>query len=247
MTISVGIKLGNSTTKFRIVQANQVLDNIKATKKPLKKPLIKPCIYMEVTATGIDKNILSNLIHVASINDKLRPIILNLFWERESNHSANTKIVKAKDSVSVLPHQGKGYTTIFNGISFPHIDHIDPVAGGFGVLGDIANDGVTFGTVLKAANVLQNAGGLTQAGVGQELIGSAIGDIGKKAGIDVSGVAGVAFPTGGGGGGLSTIASAAAIVGGGSLLKNALASGASTSKTSTADANSFSGPEFPEE
>lgn len=121
------------------------------------------------------------------------------------------------------------------------------LAGGFGVLGDIANDGVTFGTVLKAANVLQNAGGLTQAGVGQELIGSAIGDIGKKAGIDVSGVAGVAFPTGGGGGGLSTIASAAAIVGGGSLLKNALASGASTSKTSTADANSFSGPEFPEE
>ena len=122
------------------------------------------------------------------------------------------------------------------------------LAGGFGVLGDIANDGVSFGTVLKAANVLQNAGGLTQAGIGQELLGSAIGDIGKKAGIDVSGVAGVAFPKGGGGGGgFATIASAAAIVGGGSLLKNALASGASISKTSTASANSFSGPEFPEE
>ena len=116
------------------------------------------------------------------------------------------------------------------------------LAGGFGVLNDITGGTANFGTVLKAANVLQNAGGLTQSGVGQELLGSAIGTIGKKAGVDVSGVAGLAFPSGGGSGGLSTIASAAAIVGGGSLLKNALASGASTSKTSTASANSFSGP-----
>jgi hypothetical protein len=124
------------------------------------------------------------------------------------------------------------------------------LAGGFGVLGDIVNDGVTFGTVLKAANVVQNAGGLTQAGVGQELIGSAIGDIGKKAGIDVSGVAGVAFPNGGGGGAnLSTVATAVALVGGGKLLSNALASGAELSQAATRAEieNSYSGPEFPEE
>jgi hypothetical protein len=124
------------------------------------------------------------------------------------------------------------------------------LAGGFGVLGDIVNDGVTFGTVLKAANVIQNAGGLTQAGVGQELIGSAIGDIGKKAGIDVSGVAGVAFPNGGSGGAnLSTVATAVALVGGGKLLSNALASGAQVSqeRSTSAQENSFSGPEFPEE
>lgn len=116
------------------------------------------------------------------------------------------------------------------------------LAGGYGVLSDITGGTANFGTVLKAANVLQNAGGLNAAGVGQELIGSAIGDIGKKAGIDVSGVAGVAFPKGAGGGSASTAATAAAVVGVGALISKY---GGQTSKTSSASANSFSGPNEP--
>ena len=69
------------------------------------------------------------------------------------------------------------------------------LAGGMSVPGDILNDGVTFGTVLTAANTLQNAGNLTQGGIGGELLGSAIDTIGKTTGIDVSGVAGVITPT----------------------------------------------------
>lgn len=116
------------------------------------------------------------------------------------------------------------------------------LAGGYGVLSDITGGTANFGTVLKAANVLQNAGGLNAAGVGQELIGSAIGDIGKKAGIDVSGVAGVAFPKGAGGGSASTAATAAAVVGVGALISKY---GGQTSQTSSASANSFSGPNEP--
>jgi len=114
-----------------------------------------------------------------------------------------------------------------------------------GVLGDIANNGITFGTVLKAANTIQNAGNLTQGGIGGELLGSAIDTIGKTAGIDVSGVAGVITPTGGGGGGLSTIATAAAVVGGGKLVNDFMNSGALTSQASSASANSTSGPRAP--
>ena len=116
------------------------------------------------------------------------------------------------------------------------------LAGGYGVLSDITGGTANFGTVLKAANVLQNAGGLNAAGVGQELIGSAIGDIGKKTGIDVSGVAGVAFPKGAGGGSASTAATAAAVVGVGALISKY---GGQTSQTSSASANSFSGPNEP--
>jgi hypothetical protein len=113
------------------------------------------------------------------------------------------------------------------------------LAGGMGVLDDITGGKANFGTVLKAANVLQNAGGLNAAGVGQELLGSAIGDIGQAAGIDVSGVAGLAFPKGGGGGSAKTLAGAASIVGVGALINKY---GAQTSKTSSASENSFSGP-----
>ena len=119
------------------------------------------------------------------------------------------------------------------------------LAGGMSVLGDISNDGVTFGTVLTAANTLQNAGNLTQGGIGGELLGSAIDTIGKTTGIDVSGVAGVITPNGGGGGGLSTIATAAAVVGGGKLVNDFMNSGASTSSTNTTSANSPGGPRAP--
>ena len=77
--------------------------------------------------------------------------------------------------------------------------------------------------------------------VGQELLGSAIGSIGKKAGVDVSGVAGLAFPKGGGGS-AKTAALAAAVVGGANLLANSGVHGAVTSAISKASANGFSGP-----
>lgn len=115
------------------------------------------------------------------------------------------------------------------------------LAGGFGVLGDIANGNVSFGTVLNAANTLKNAGGLSQAGVKGELIGSVVNDIGKKVGIDVSGVAGVVTP-GGGGGNLGSLAVAAAVVGGGKLANDFLSSGAVTTAINSASSNSTSGP-----
>lgn len=117
------------------------------------------------------------------------------------------------------------------------------LAGGGSVLADIQGGNVSFGTVLKAANVVNNAGNLTKAGIGGELLGEALGSIGQAAGIDVSGVAGVAFPKGGGGGGLSTLATAGAIVGVGTLLNNAGSSGATTSSTGN-DANANEGPRY---
>jgi len=75
------------------------------------------------------------------------------------------------------------------------------LAGGGSVLADIQGGNVSFGTVLKAANAAQNLGSLSKAGVGQELLGGALGQLGQATGVDVSGVAGVAFPKGGGGGG----------------------------------------------
>ena len=112
------------------------------------------------------------------------------------------------------------------------------------MLADIQGGNVSFGTVLKAGNVLQNARGLTSSGIGGELLGGAVSAIGRTTGIDVSGVSNVAFPKGGSGGGLGTLLTAGLAVGGASLLSNAGSSGASTSSTSSADANTPSGPDF---
>ena len=116
------------------------------------------------------------------------------------------------------------------------------LAGGMGVLDDITGGKANFGTVLRAANILQNAGGLTRGGIGQELLGDAIGSLGQAAGIDVSGVAGLAFPKGAGGGALGTIAKAATIVGVGSLIQQNGGAGAVFSKISGAVKNGFAGP-----
>ena len=117
-------------------------------------------------------------------------------------------------------------------------------AGGLGVLDDITGGTANFGTVLKAANVLQNAGGLNAAGVKGELLGSVVSSIGKTAGIDVSGVAGVMTPNGGAGSGaLKTLGIAAAVVAGGNLLANSGASGAVSSKIAgLVSANAPTGP-----
>ena len=118
------------------------------------------------------------------------------------------------------------------------------LAGGGSVLADIQGGTANFGTVLKAANVLNNASNLTSSGIGGELLGEALGGIGQAAGIDVSGVAGVVMPKGGGGGGLKTIAAAAAVVGAGKFLtesKGTTASGATTTDPAP-DANALLGP-----
>lgn len=116
------------------------------------------------------------------------------------------------------------------------------LAGGMGVLDDITGGNVSFGTVLKAANTISNAKSLNGKGIGQELLGSAIGAIGQSQGIDVSGVAGVAFPKGGGGGGLGTIAAAAALVTAGKAISSANPSGGTTSQTQNSNPNNPAGP-----
>ena len=117
------------------------------------------------------------------------------------------------------------------------------LAGGLGVLDDITGGNVSFGTVLKAANTVANAKRLNGKGIGQELLGSAIGALGKSQGIDVSGVAGVAFPKGlGSSGGLKTIATAAALTLGASAISNANPSGGIFSRAQTAVQNALAGP-----
>jgi len=120
------------------------------------------------------------------------------------------------------------------------------LAGGFGVLDDISSGKANFGTVLAAANTIQNAGGLSLGGIKGELIGAGLNAIGQTAGIDVSGVAGVAFPKGGSGGGLSTIAAAAAVVGVGSALSGANPGGGVVSQVQEA-ANALTPDQLPEE
>lgn len=120
------------------------------------------------------------------------------------------------------------------------------LAGGFGVLDDISSGKANFGTVLAAANTIQNAGGLSLGGIKGELIGAGLDAIGQTAGIDVSGVAGVAFPKGGSGGGLSTIAAAAAVVGVGSALSGANPGGGVVSQVQEA-ANALTPDQLPEE
>lgn len=102
-------------------------------------------------------------------------------------------------------------------------------SGAADVFGDIT-DGSAFsspanflGTVLKASSVITNAKNLSKEGIRQEGFGILKDQIGKAAGIDVSGVANVAFPKVGGlGGNLSTIATVAGVVGAVGIANNAL-------------------------
>jgi hypothetical protein len=119
------------------------------------------------------------------------------------------------------------------------------LAGAGSVLADIQGGNVSFGTVLRAANSIQNLGSLSKAGIGQELIGEGLDAIGQTTGIDVSGVAGVAFPKGGSGGlgGGKTLALAGLAVAGAKAFNNMSSSGASTSKASP-DASGTNGPGY---
>ena len=117
------------------------------------------------------------------------------------------------------------------------------LAGGFGVLDDISGGNVSFGTVLKAANTIQNAGNLSKSGIGGELLGAGLDALGQTVGTNVSGVANTAFPRGGGGGGAGTAAVAALLVGGAKYLKSGGgSSGAELSLASSSSSNNPSGP-----
>lgn len=115
------------------------------------------------------------------------------------------------------------------------------LAGGFGVIDDITGGKADFGTVLRAANTIKNAGNLDASGIKGELIGKSLNALGKASGVDVSGVAGLAFPTGGSGD-FKTAALAAGVVGVGKLINSANPGGGTTSKTSSSSSSSASGP-----
>jgi hypothetical protein len=117
------------------------------------------------------------------------------------------------------------------------------LAGGFGVIDDITGGKADFGTVLRAANAIKNAGSLDAAGIKGELIGKSLNALGKASGVDVSGVAGLAFPTGGGGS-AKTLALAAAVTGVGKLISSANPGGGITSGSSASSSSSASGPRY---
>lgn len=117
------------------------------------------------------------------------------------------------------------------------------LAGGFGVLDDITGGKADFGTVLRAANTIRNAGNLNPSGIKGELIGAGIGALGEATGVDVSGVAGIAFPSGGNSGDLKTLAIAAGAVGIGKAISSANPSGGVRSAIQSAASDSAaSGP-----
>lgn len=85
---------------------------------------------------------------------------------------------------------------------------------GFGLLGDIAGgraftDPRTFlGTIIKGANIVNNAKKLTTDGLRQEAFGIVTGAITAGTGVNVNGVASIVFPKSGGEGQTSTITTA---------------------------------------
>lgn len=116
------------------------------------------------------------------------------------------------------------------------------LAGGFGVIDDITSGKANFGTVLKAANTVNNLGGLSAGGVKGELLGAGVAALGKTVGADVSGVAGLAFPKGGGTN--STLATGLSIAGAAAAISASNPGGGTTSRPAPA-ANSPSGPRVP--
>ncbi len=199
------------------------------------------------TAMTLVNPLIASWTHDTMDNSASDPVSNSMSVEYETVHYSRGAIGKGGPKGFAEEHYDKtpSPNSLLGGGSSSLLGLGGVLAGGFGVVDDITGGNVSFGTVLKAANTLQNAGSLSKSGIGGELLGEGISAIGRTTGIDVSGVSNVAFPTGGGGGGLTTIATAAALVGGSTLLKNAGSSGASTSSSSTASSNSTNGPEAP--
>ena len=199
------------------------------------------------TAMTLVNPLIASWTHDTMDNSASDPVSNSMSVEYETVHYSRGAIGKGGPKGFAEEHYDKtpSPNSLLGGGSSSLLGLGGVLAGGFGVVDDITGGNVSFGTVLKAANTLQNAGSLSKSGIGGELLGEGISAIGRTTGIDVSGVSNVAFPTGGGGGGLTTIATAAALVGGSTLLKNAGSSGASTSSSSTASSNSTNGQEAP--
>ena len=197
------------------------------------------------TAMTLVNPLIASWQHDTMDNSVSDPVTNSMSVEYETVHYSRGAIGKGGPKGFAEEHYDKtpSPNSLLGGGSSSLLGLGGVLAGGFGVVDDITGGNVTFGTVLKAANTLQNAGSLTSSGIGGELLSEGISAIGRTTGIDVSGVANTAFPKGGGGGGgLATIATAAALVGGGTLLNNAGSSGAETSSTSSSSSNNPSGP-----
>lgn len=195
------------------------------------------------TAMTLVNPIIASWTHDTMDNSVSDPVSNSMSVEYETVHYSRGAIGKGGPKGFAEEHYDKtpSPNSLLGGGASSLLGVGGVLAGGFGVIDDITGGNVSFGTVLKAANTIQNAGNLTSSGIGGELLGEGISAIGRTTGIDVSGVSNVAFPKGGGGGSATTVAAAAALVAGANFLTNSGSSGAQTSSTSSTT-NNPSGP-----
>ena len=155
------------------------------------------------TAMTLINPIISSWSHDSLDNSLSEPVANQMTLEYETVHYSRGPIGKAGPKGFAEEHYDKTPSPISlsGGGASSLLGAGGVLAGGGSVLADIQGGNVSFGTVLRAASTAHNLGSLTQSGVGQELLGGALGQLGQATGVDVSGVAGVAFPKGGGGGG----------------------------------------------
>ena len=195
------------------------------------------------TAMTLVNPIIASWTHDTMDNSVSDPVSNSMSVEYETVHYSRGAIGKGGPKGFAEEHYDKtpSPNSLLGGGASSLLGVGGVLAGGFGVIDDITGGNVSFGTVLKAANTIQNAGNLTSSGIGGELLGEGISAIGRTTGIDVSGVSNVAFPKGGGGGSATTVAAAAALVAGANFLTNSGSSGAQTSSTPSTT-NNPSGP-----
>jgi|TARA_X000000950_G_scaffold284123_1_gene386551 hypothetical protein len=195
------------------------------------------------TAMTLVNPIIASWTHDTMDNSVSDPVSNSMSVEYETVHYSRGAIGKGGPKGFAEEHYDKtpSPNSLLGGGASSLLGVGGVLAGGFGVIDDITGGNVSFGTVLKAANTIQNAGNLSSSGIGGELLGEGISAIGRTTGIDVSGVSNVAFPKGAGGGSTTTVAAAAALVAGANFLTNSGSSGAQTSSTASTT-NNPSGP-----
>ncbi len=167
------------------------------------------------TAMTLVNPIIASWSHDSMDNSASEPVANQMTLEYETVHYSRGPIGKAGPKGFAEEHYDKSPSPISlsGGGAGSLLGAGGVLAGGGSVLADIQGGNVSFGTVLRAANTAQNFSSLSSSGVGQELIGAGLDSLGQATGVDVSGVAGVAFPKGGGGGGLGNIVAAGLAVG----------------------------------
>ena len=179
------------------------------------------------TAMTLVNPIIASWTHDTMDNSVSDPVSNSMSVEYETVHYSRGAIGKGGPKGFAEEHYDKtpSPNSLLGGGASSLLGVGGVLAGGFGVIDDITGGNVSFGTVLKAANTIQNAGNLSSSGIGGELLGEGISAIGRTTGIDVSGVSNVAFPKGAGGGSTTTVAAAAALVAGANFLNNSGSSG----------------------